>query len=101
MLSNANFRYNGIGIGFCTRQFSLKGIIGRKKNSIGIWSKGELWIDGKMIAEYENTNEEWFKKGDIIGIGIAQFPANRSLKFFATCKRKLLGEIKIILIKLL
>jgi len=59
------------------------------ENSIGIWPKGGMRIDGKKT---EFANDGYFREGDFIGIGIIQ-QANTSLECFATCNGKLLGKI--------
>jgi len=48
------FRYGSIGIGFCCQGFQLKGqVLGQERNSIGIYRKNNLWIDGTS-TNFEN-----------------------------------------------
>ena len=78
--------------------------LGVVNNSIGIFDKEDLWIDGELIdfnnakEDLENSNgdfeiaDEYFKKGDIVGIGIIHHP-NSKLECFATWNGELLGKI--------
>jgi len=81
----------GIAIGFCTENFRLNGeLIGLYANSIGIGIKGAIAIDGSF-KEFGNDNG-WFKKRNVIGIGLIQRP-NTKMECFVTFNGKLLGKI--------
>jgi hypothetical protein len=91
----ASFR-NGssIHIGFCDQQFSLEGEwLGwnnnSSSNSIGFGNKIGIWFDGSRI-EFGNVGER-FKKLDLIGVGIIQYPKGK-MECFATCNGKFLGK---------
>jgi hypothetical protein len=63
-----------------------------EENSIGIWSKGGIWIN-KSFNQFENYGG-YFVEGDVIGLGIIkQASTNSPMKCFATSNAKLLGKI--------
>ena len=81
----------GTAIGFCSEHFPLNGeLIGLYANSIGIGIKGAIAIDGSF-KEFGNENE-WFKKRNVIGMGLIQKP-NSKMECFVTLNGKLLGKI--------
>jgi hypothetical protein len=67
--------------------------IGGIENSIGIWNKQEIWIDGSYV-EIGSVIDN-FEEGDVVGLGIINSStANTSkISLFATCNGKLLGKI--------
>ena len=82
--------YGGTIIGFCTKNFSLESKwLGCEANTIGFWRKDRITINGSS-TNFGN-DFEFFKKGDIVGIGLVYQP--NSMKCFATCNGKLLGKI--------
>jgi len=77
-------------IGICTQKFPLQGKwLGDLENSIGIFNKGGICIDGTG-SNLESAGI--FKEGDVIGLGIIHYPTNSSMKSFATRNGELMGK---------
>jgi hypothetical protein len=64
--------------------------IGQENNSIGIWHKNGIWIDGSW-TKIGNDSEE-FIKGDFVGLGIIH-RSNSKMECFTTWNGQLLGKI--------
>lgn len=92
-------RKAGIIVGFCDKQFPLEvdwpkkddEWLGLWKNTIGIWRKGSIGIDGNLYCFDENC-KAYFKKWTVVGLGIIH-QSNGKMKCFATWKGKLLGKM--------
>lgn len=83
---------DGITIGFCDNHFSLENkLLGFDDNSIGISHKFKIWIDGTQNRFGNVDVDLYFKKCDIIGIGIIQKPCSK-MECFATSNGKFLGK---------
>jgi len=82
---------DGIVIGFSQQHFPMEDkYVGKEKNSIGIFQKDGIYIDGNYI-KFKNVDGS-FKEGDFVGLGIIH-QANCKLECFATYNGKLLGKI--------
>jgi len=68
-----------------------------EQNSIGICRKQGINNCGKW-ENFQEEQNEFFKAGDKIGLGLIYEPKNECIKCFAICNRKLLGKRKLILI---
>jgi hypothetical protein len=67
-------------------------LLGEFENSIGIYRPNGIWID-RSETKFENT--DFFKKWDVLGLGIMHSPTNSSVaKCFATLNGNLLGSEK-------
>jgi hypothetical protein len=63
--------------------------LGQENNSIGIWQKNGMLIDGSW-TKIGNVGGD-FKKGDFVGIGLILQP-NSKLECFTTWNEQLLGK---------
>lgn len=82
--------YDGIFIGFCVQEFPLEGESVGWEDSIGIWGKEIIAIDGTQVKI--GKDKGLFKKRDFVGIGIVHQP-NWKMECFVTLNGKLLGKI--------
>jgi hypothetical protein len=64
--------------------------LGNWNNSIGIWRKDGIWIDGSW-TKIGNVGG-YFKKGDFVGLGIIH-RSNSKMECFTTWNGQLLGKI--------
>lgn len=81
---------SAITIGFCDKQFPLENNWLGNSNSIGIWRKYVISIDG-----FQTKLEDYFKyfaEKDVIGLGIIYQP-DSIMECFSTFNGELLGKI--------
>lgn len=63
--------------------------LGNGINSIGIWNKSGIWIEGNVF-NFEHPNE-WFREGEVVGLGIVH-QTDSKMECFATWNGDLLGK---------
>jgi len=85
-----NFR--NIFIGFGTEKFPLEGNwLGELDNSIGLWRRNTIWIDGAETIF--GKVDEYFKEGDVVGLGLIHSLGISTMECFVTLNGQLLRKI--------